>query len=113
LSSRLSVQQSLFLFPDVVDKTFMENLAEMGSFKRGIVKMTLPMSERGRALEQLRKMNITRTSLFPGLDGFAQSFRTLLVRDDIFNAWDRAKNSRLLLVLARHAEMPRRTRKPK
>jgi hypothetical protein len=47
----------------------------------GVRKVLIPSEERGRALTQLRLMNITRTSLFPGLEGFAQSFRQFHVRE--------------------------------
>jgi hypothetical protein len=38
-----------------------------------LVKIVLPASLRGKAVEALHYMNISRTSLFPGLDGYAQS----------------------------------------
>jgi len=46
-----------------------------------VIQLVIPISERARALEQLRLMNITRASLFPGLDGFAQSMRLLPIRE--------------------------------
>ena len=39
------------------------------------------MTLRGFILERLRLMNITRATLFPGLEGFAQSFQQLLVKE--------------------------------
>ena len=84
LTDRLSVQQGEFLVPSDVDAPFMDNWAEMTSQlppRGGVIRFTLPISERSRALRQLRLMNVSRTSLFPGLDGFAQSFRQLLVEE--------------------------------
>src|SRR6476620_4244088 len=83
LSERLSVQQGEFLVPSEVDVPFMDNWSEMRKAlpKGGVIRFTLPKSERSRALRQLRLMNVSRTSLFPGLDGFAQSFRQLLVEE--------------------------------
>lgn len=59
----------------------MSNLTAMGDSAGGILKVEISVDARGRILEQLRLMNITRASLFPGLDGFAQSLRTLLVTE--------------------------------
>lgn len=82
LSVRMSTQQGVFLWPGDVTKTAMENLTALGNIgMRGIRKLTIPLGQRGRALDQLRLMNTTRTSLFPGLEGFAQSFRQALVRE--------------------------------
>ena len=81
LTDRMSAQQGVFLWPGNVDLTVMENLSAFGDPTDGVRLLTVPLNQRGRALEQLRLMNITRTSLFPGLEGFAQSFRQLPVRE--------------------------------
>lgn len=83
LSARLAAQQGLFLWPGDVSKTVAENLRAMPDLDRGVRKITLPISERGRALDYLRLANISRTTLFPGLEGFAQSFRTALVKEPV------------------------------
>ena len=44
-------------------------------------KLILSSRNQGRALERLRAMNITRATLFPGLEGLAQSFRQLLIHE--------------------------------
>jgi hypothetical protein len=53
----------------------MENLRSMPGHhdKKNIVKIVLPISLRADTVEALHYMNISRTSLFPGLDGYAQS----------------------------------------
>lgn len=38
-----------------------------------LVQIVIPHAPRAPALKQLFSMNVSRTSLFPGLDGFAQS----------------------------------------
>ena len=81
LSERLSVQQGMFLWPGRVDRTIMELLGSLGDLREGVMQFVVPASERGLALEQLRLMNITRASLFPGLDGFAGSLKYLAVRE--------------------------------
>jgi hypothetical protein len=96
LSERLAVQQGSFLFPCDITATFQENLAQTFDlstdiFQRGndtkidefleyntnelaVVKVKLPCTFHSYALNDLRKMNVTATTLFPGLDGFARSF---------------------------------------
>jgi len=83
LSERMSAQQGTFLLPRDVTKPFMECLNTMPDVRQGVVKITIPADHatRGTILERLRAMNIQRASLFPGLEGFAQSFRTLLLEE--------------------------------
>jgi hypothetical protein len=69
----------------------MNNLKAMPGWQDNVVKFSLPFSHRGRALEKMRQMNITRATLFPGLDGFAQSFRQHLVRESLILAAIRAR----------------------
>jgi hypothetical protein len=83
LSERLSVQQGAFIVPVNVDASFMQNLAALGDLRNVVIKFVVPVGVRPRALQQLRLMNITRASLFPGLDGFAQSFRQFLVEPEM------------------------------
>jgi hypothetical protein len=79
LSERLSIQQGQFLVPHDVDRPFMDNLAALGDPPwNAVIQYVVPTARRRRILERLRSMNMTRAQLFPGLDGFAQSFRQLL-----------------------------------
>jgi hypothetical protein len=41
--------------------------------ERHVVKVVIPNKLRAFILSELKYMNITRASLFPGIDGFAQS----------------------------------------
>ena len=54
---------------------FMENLLSIEGHedKDNVLKIVLPARLRADALEKLHYMNITSTSLFPGLDGYARS----------------------------------------
>ena len=81
MNERLSIQQGAFLCPGNVDKTFLENLEAMGDSGEHVQKFIVPAAERETVLQRLRLMNITRASLFPGLDGFAQSFRQRLLEE--------------------------------
>jgi hypothetical protein len=40
---------------------------------RHVIKIVIPRTERLRLLSQLFSMDISRSSLFPGLDGYSQS----------------------------------------
>jgi hypothetical protein len=53
----------------------MDNLLALrGNDDRGnLIKIEIPKALRREAIEQLFAMNISRTSLFPGLDGFSES----------------------------------------
>lgn len=99
IDERLSAQQGEFLIPRDVSVSFMENLRSLQNLEEGVVKVNLRMSERGRALTHLRRLNITRASLFPGLDGFAQSFRQLLIEEDEEAKLNRLKREALLNAL--------------
>jgi hypothetical protein len=90
LSERLSIQQGTFLCTGNIRRPFIENLMAMDGWHENVRKFTLSFDHRGRALEKMRQMNITRATLFPGLDGFAQSFRQYLVREPILLAAIRA-----------------------
>ncbi|HEY7288423.1 MAG TPA: FRG domain-containing protein [Vicinamibacterales bacterium] len=81
LSQRLSIQQGEFLVPRNVDKPFIDNLNALGDSGDFIRKYRVPYSERAVILERLRRMNVTREQLFPGMDGFAQSFQQFLYEE--------------------------------
>jgi len=75
LNERSTIQQGVFLCAGNVTKTFEENLKKMDGFedRENLAKLELASSIRLEALERLHAMNINRASLFPGLEGFAQS----------------------------------------
>ena len=79
LNERLTLQQGVFLCPGNIKHSFEENLkgkTKPDTLKKEIHKIDISNVCRREALAQLRKMNIDRTTLFPGLDGFAQSLNT-------------------------------------
>lgn len=80
IHKRHHLQQSVFLCPGNVKVSFMDNLLHVSSNTqklKGIKKFTckLILSEFRDMFEEFRRMNITRESLFPGLDGLAQSMK--------------------------------------
>jgi hypothetical protein len=75
LNERLSIQKGIFLLPGTVSESFTTNLTAMPGYEDpgNALKLVIPFSLRREALRQLFQMNISRTNLFPGLDGYAQS----------------------------------------
>lgn len=95
LHQRLSIQQGVFLCAGDISKTFRENLAAMFPARKAngrLVKCVITLDRKALqdSIQRLIRMNMTRTSLFPGLDGFARSqahalaFPQVLVPDTLF-----------------------------
>jgi hypothetical protein len=76
LNERLTIQQGLFLAPGDVTTGFLGNIGmlrpdnELGS---ALSCYIIPRTQSGVVQRSLYEMNITETTLFPGLDGFARS----------------------------------------
>ncbi len=75
LNQRYYLQQSIFLCQG---NQYESLLNQFGFIKKEILhktimKITIPSSERKTAIRDLIKMNITRATLFPNLDGFVKS----------------------------------------
>lgn len=77
LDERLTIQKGVFLYPCHAGETFETNLKAMPGFDdpSKVLKLTITHEERRHALKTLHSMNISRATLFPGLDGFAQSLK--------------------------------------
>jgi hypothetical protein len=73
MNERLTIQQGLFLCPAQVREGFEDNLQAMSLTGTKIEKLVFAASLREDILADLNKMNINRATLFPGIDGFAQS----------------------------------------
>lgn len=85
LLERLSLQQGAFTIPTDISKSFEDNLkvtfedsleGKLGS-KNKIIKIIIPRDvEVAREFfSKLNRMNVNSATLFPGLDGFAQSLK--------------------------------------
>ena len=97
LNERLTIQQGIFLCPGDVSKPFEDNLDTLclsdPDFQGNLIKYEIHSTPETRKdfLNKLRRMNINRATLFPGLDGFAKSLNTLLASPDILvpdQTWD-------------------------
>jgi hypothetical protein len=77
MNQRMQGQQGVFVMPSSIDVGFMECLAEPKQDVRvaaaELIKIVLPNTSRREVLSDLLRMNITRMSLFPGLESFART----------------------------------------
>jgi hypothetical protein len=75
ISPRMMSQQAVFVMPTSLDASFMKcfGQSEKASEPDSIVKLVLPNGLRNEARTELLRLNITRSSLFPGLKGFARN----------------------------------------
>ena len=75
LNERLRIKKGVFLIPGNIEATFMDNLLAMPGHKReeNLIKIIIPAKECREMRKRLFDMNITRRSLFPGLEGYAQA----------------------------------------
>jgi hypothetical protein len=77
LNERLTIQKGVFMCPGKVALPFEDNLCELSGWREidNIKKVIIPHKFRRKVLNRLYDMNITRATLFPGLDGFSQSLK--------------------------------------
>ena len=101
LNPRLSVQQGLFLCPGSVSTSFEENLFALQpgiadrSIETQIQKLIIPSEIQRDVLRELSYMNINRQSLFPGIDGLAQSMRQAIRRpESLIPNWRRKRQTK-------------------
>ncbi len=85
LNERLSIQQGLFLFQGDISKNFEENyngFIKQTSNAKKIKKYKINIKLKPYILRMLNRMNINSRSLFPGIEGYARSFKDLLIIND-------------------------------
>jgi hypothetical protein len=80
LNERLTIQKGVFMCPGNANLPFESNLKNLRGWneKENIVKIIIPYKLRREVLDSLSNMNISRATLFPSLDGFAQSLSVSL-----------------------------------
>ena len=88
LNQRLSIQQGVFLCPGDISKPFQDNLASLFPTKKAnmkLVKCIISLDDDARrdVARRLNRMNMTRTSLFPGLDGFSSALALSLANPEV------------------------------
>lgn len=83
-NQRQIIQQGTFLFPTNIEKTFEENLItnlKPWSLKR----IDIPYSLKEEIINKLYRMNVSFTTLYPGIEGFSRSLNYLHHIDGILN----------------------------
>ena len=89
LNERLAAQQGLFLLPTDLRQSFVENLAEMQDSANGSphlrrMPILLDRDNLAAVYRHLFRINVTKTTLFPGLEGFAEHLAFRLVMPEHF-----------------------------
>lgn len=72
---RLLAQQGLFLVPGSLYLSHEKIIENYKHDKNDAVKIIIPRNLRDEGVSHLRRMNISSTMLFPGIEGFCKSFR--------------------------------------
>ncbi len=91
LNERLAAQQGLFLLPTDLSRSFVDNLSatqvrgRAGAGPR-LRRITLVLDRENLAdvYRELFRINVTKTTLFPGLGGFAEHLTTRLAMPEQF-----------------------------
>ena len=79
MHERLAIQQSIFLCPADVSVSFLENLRGMPDSPENVRPVVIDTGAKEEILLKLMRIGIDRSSLFPGLEGFAQSMRSKIL----------------------------------
>ena len=80
LHRRLTIQRGLFVIQGDISSSMMVNISSMKGWEnpKNIIKFRIRINngdQLGKVCEDLRLMNVTHDSLFPGLDGFSKSLK--------------------------------------
>lgn len=76
-NKRYFLQQSMFLSLGNSCESFSDQLSFLhNELKSSVFKFVLPSSIRNEVLRELEKMNVTRATLFPDIDGYAKFIKT-------------------------------------
>ncbi len=72
---RLLAQQGLFLVPNSISRSHDTIMDSYELVERDAVKLIIPEKLRDDGVHYLRRMNISSSMLFPGIEGFCRSLR--------------------------------------
>lgn len=78
-NQRLMAQQGLFLVSSKISEPFKNILGDYPQDENNGFRLILSASMRVEGLRMLRKMNITSSVLFPGIDGFCKSLHSQII----------------------------------
>jgi hypothetical protein len=76
---RLMAQQGLFLVPSTNYQTFDDIVSVYQTNNDACIKYVIPAALRYEGIKFLRRLNITSSALFPGIDGFSKSLRNQVI----------------------------------
>jgi hypothetical protein len=79
VNPRLMAQQGLFLVPSTNYQTLDKIISLYEDCDKACIKYIIPANLRYEGIKLLRRMNITASVLFPGIDGFCRSLRYQVV----------------------------------
>jgi hypothetical protein len=87
LSERSTIQQAVHLMPGDITQTFENNLLVHKKDHDNLTRIEIVLNPEVRRefLKNLHRMNISRASLFPGLQGFAESMSTRLATPNLLS----------------------------
>lgn len=87
LSERATIQQSAHVMPGDISKTFEANLNAHGREFDNLTRIEIKSNPRVRKefLVNLHRMNINRATLFPGLQGLAESMTTRITHPELLS----------------------------
>ena len=90
-NQRQIIQQGTFLFPTNIEKPFEDNMNKYLR-KNKIKKIELPYSIKSEVIKKLYRMNISYTTLYPGIEGFSRSLNHLHHINGILKLEDNIRN---------------------
>jgi hypothetical protein len=90
-NQRQIIQQGTFLFPLNVEKTFEENMGSTLTSSE-LIQLILPHHIKHDLMRALYRMNISYTTLYPGIEGFGRSLKHLYHIEGIMNLEDDIKD---------------------
>jgi hypothetical protein len=87
LSERSTIQQGVFLMPGDISIPFEENISKFDRKFDRLTRIEIPIVPeiRKEFLLHLHRMNISRATLFPGLQGYAESLNARLALPEVLS----------------------------
>lgn len=81
LNERLKAQQGLFLIPNTLESCIEDDIMKTKALEDSFYKIIIPKELIKEGRSRLRKMNLTYSTLFPGIEGFSKSIKDIVYED--------------------------------
>ena len=87
MSERATIQKSVHLIPGDLSISYEQNMLAQDKSTDGLTKICIEVNQSARKefIFHLYRMNIDRSTLFPGLQGFAESLQTRMVIPEVLS----------------------------